>query len=246
MSFDLPSAIRYGLQVLRVENIPPEHLESAVGSEIDGYGVIATIYGNDRKSGAPVSFGQILHNVDETLVAIPGTRNPQEWIDDARFFLSKCDFIEGDVEQGFLSIYKSLRIGPEVSAPRLSSFLLGLFTIKIGGHSLGASLATLLAADLGSKGLRPTLYTYASPHVGDVHFAETYKALGIETHRIANRGDLVIELPACVLPFFPYAHVGEWHELIDVKERSVACRHHLQNYLHILTNGQVPIYPGCE
>ena len=246
MDLNISAAIDYGREVLRVEQIAPSDLASAVGSEINGRKVIATIYGNDYDKSPVVSYGQVLCNEQETLVVIRGTSTLQEWLDDATFPLVNCGFMEGRAEQGFLSIYRTLRIAINEGSSRIWESILSAKNLVIAGHSLGAALATLLAAETAKNGGRPITYTFASPCVGDDVFADTYRALGIETHRVFYKGDLVPEVPRRILPLFPYQHVGMSHELIDLKERSIPCRHHLQNYLHILSGGQLPLYSGCE
>lgn len=235
--FDLQKAIDYGREVLRVEQIPPSNLASAVGQKFAGREVVATIYGNDRKSGAPVSFGQVLNDAaNQTLLTvIRGTSNVAEWIDDAKFLK------EDHVESGFNAIYKSLRVGTLPGSQSLAAFLQSHENsfFVIAGHSLGGALASILAVYISNSA--PLTYTFASPKSGDEHFASLHDGAGLETHRIFNKGDVVPDLPS-----IGYKHVGAPYELIDFKERNVPCRHHLQTYLHILTNKDVPVYPGCE
>jgi hypothetical protein len=72
------------------------------------------------------------------------------------------------------------------------------------GHSLGGALATLAAHELGAE----ALYTYGSPRVGNVHFANAFSQARLLHYRVVHRDDIV----ACVpfpLPLFEYEHVGE-------------------------------------
>ena len=70
------------------------------------------------------------------------------------------------------------------------------------GHSLGAALATLAAGIH-----RPhALYTFGSPRVGDLDFAETLQ--NVRIYRLYNPGDIVTLLPPEAPPF-RFCHVGE-------------------------------------
>lgn len=76
------------------------------------------------------------------------------------------------------------------------------------GHSLGAALATLLAARLRERD-RPAIhgvYTFGSPRVGDSDFARLYDGvLGSRTFRFVNHHDIVPRVP---LRLLKYDHVG--------------------------------------
>ncbi|GAC1479314.1 MAG: hypothetical protein NVS2B14_20070 [Chamaesiphon sp.] len=43
--------------------------------------------------------------------------------------------------------------------------------------------------------VQPTLYTFASPRVGDLNFANKFQAFNIESFRIANTEDIVPTVP---------------------------------------------------
>ncbi|WP_179108996.1 lipase family protein [Rodentibacter caecimuris] len=70
--------------------------------------------------------------------------------------------------------------------------------LYLTGHSLGGAVATILAAYLYEKGLKPLLYTYGSPRVGNVHFANYY-ANRFTHFRHVNGGDIVPAVPGRIL-----------------------------------------------
>ena len=80
--------------------------------------------------------------------------------------------------------------------------------VLVTGHSLGAALATLAAAELAEDGLKVSgLYTYGSPRVGDRRFARSVECwLGEDRiFRVVNNNDVVARIP----PWFAgYRHVG--------------------------------------
>jgi|GEM_PF-5159104 len=63
----------------------------------------------------------------------------------------------------------------------------------ITGHSLGAAVATILAAYLKEKGFDPLLYTYGSPRTGDETFVKAYA--DITHYRHVYRHDIVPLVP---------------------------------------------------
>lgn len=81
-------------------------------------------------------------------------------------------------------------------------------TVLLTGHSLGAALATLAAAELAERGLKVSgLYTFGSPRVGDWRFARALEGwLGADRiFRTVNNNDVVTRVP----PWFTgYRHVG--------------------------------------
>ena len=108
----------------------------------------------------------------------------------------------GKVHDGFLAAYNSVEA-------RLKGALAGLDTglpVWFTGHSLGAAIATLAAARADRI---QGLYTYGSPRVGDVAFAQAFSrkfaGMGGERHfRFVHDNDVVTVVP----PNGLYRHVG--------------------------------------
>lgn len=83
-------------------------------------------------------------------------------------------------------------------------------TVWYTGHSLGAALATLAAAQGGRV---DGLYTFGSPRVGDAAFAGTLErrlaGLGLEHYRFVNGRDLVTTVPVTSFPpLIFFKHTG--------------------------------------
>lgn len=79
------------------------------------------------------------------------------------------------------------------------------YQIVVTGHSLGGAVATLAAAYIRKAGIAADLYTYGSPRVGNLLFADyVTKQAGAE-YRITHTDDPVPRLPPIVLN---YAHVS--------------------------------------
>ncbi len=232
------------------------------------YRVTNTLFANDLATGISGRFqefntiGVIAGNtLDPTdiYIAIRGTSNVWEWIQDCKFLPKPFPRVPGSgyTEDGFTDMYLSMSMTPNPHAGSFIDDLYALFPpnakVTVAGHSLGASLATLLAFDLAANSpFRDTsavsLYTLASPRVGDLSFMQLFNHVVGNAYRIHNRLDIVTKTPPPLL----YFHVGDETELIPSKDMKfdLLCEHHLPNYLNMLASvldlPGYPISPGCS
>jgi len=276
---DLNHAILYAQLVNAAYAVPPNDTSNHAGQTITAgtsrFDIVTTIFANDlstdvnpERGKARVSIGLVLQasGGGDVVIAIRGTEGIQEWIHDAQFLLVPCTFAQssGSVEDGFNSMYLSLRVGLDNASPTVTDFMKKqqlnrpITSVTICGHSLGGALATLLALDVAvNTPFFPIAYTYASPRTGDPQFVRNYNHLVPNTIRIANRLDVVPNLP------FPplYEHVlGEFplnpakvtlfpFSVTPLLKLDVVCLHILTSYLHLL--GQLagqdfPLDGKCE
>jgi hypothetical protein len=91
----------------------------------------------------------------------------------------------GSVHRGFAMAYEPVRGKLADALERAEPALL------ITGHSLGAALATLAAAEHRARS--PRLVTFGSPRVGDAHFRAMLD--GIAVRRFVNCADVVTRVP---------------------------------------------------
>ncbi len=198
-------------------------------------------------------FGFIARSGSDAVVAIRGTEpnNLFEWFKDFLFVQIPFPYVDtGKTEQGFTGFYSTLRTGPHTTMPRVLDALRALVadgtvqTLRIAGHSLGAALATLLAIDLAGNGIiTPTVYTFASPKVGNLTFASAYNGLIPVSWRIANSPDV-----APKVPLLGYAHVNT-EVPIDSTGKTRAtptCWHSMLTYLNTLGSTSVALAPDCK
>jgi hypothetical protein len=86
-------------------------------------------------------------------------------------------------------------------------------TVRVTGHSLGGSIATIFALKLAMMGYNVELVTFGSPRVGNKYFSEiTTKALDGRIARFQNPGDVIPEVP---YKWIGYEHVGEAYRIDD-------------------------------
>jgi hypothetical protein len=263
---DFTRAIQFGLLVKMAEDIMPDDLTNAAGRVVNiaygtaniNYTVISSFYGNDLATDLNpdralkiVSFGLILQAPNnDVVVAIRGTDGIWEWIHDAEFRVVNCPFLAGagQTDDGFTALYRSLRMTPDPPSTCLVDAIKALPTsqtvrnLTICGHSLGASLATLLALDVASNTSfkNPEVWTYASPRTGTPSFVSAYNQAVPRSERIAHRVDIVPKLPLSP----QYDHVNALAELNSIVlglpphllvKPDLACAHHLTTYLHLLS-----------
>ena len=237
---------------------------SPAAPALAGFKPLANLTGrDDLKSSKREFYGHLLEPQsipNSLIISVRGTSDTQEWLDDIKFehrrFSDDPQF--GHVELGFKEIYQSFIISDfgSVDGISLEQYLQrrpDLTHVTLVGHSLGSSLATLLALNIKLK--RPDIHvrllTFASPRTGDNQFSDAFQRHIPNSLRIVNKPDLVPRVPPRA---FKFLHV--WHESeINSKpfshiKNSVACYHSLNTYLHVLTRHEnmtvVELDPGCQ
>jgi hypothetical protein len=255
LPIDWTQAIRYASLVGIAYSVNPDaDYDAATVARIAaaGFKHLYTIYGNelateiDPHLGKIVTFGFIAASDQGELVAVVrGTVSIMDWVHDASFLMLPCPIGTGSgmTEDGFTSVYRSLRIGREAGTPSVQSAIGtslgqgGIKSVTITGHSLGGALAHLVGFDVArNTAFRdPQVYTFASPRVGDHLFAASYNSAVPHTYRIVNRQDLVPQLPP-ILPL-PYEHPNTKYELNPPPGKmsgNIVCMHILSSYLWLM------------
>ena len=251
---DWKAAIRYAQLVNIAYSVAPAapYTPGAIAAITQaGFTFVDALYGNELAtdisphSGETVTYGFLATSAaGELIAAIRGTETIEEWLHDFAFLFVPNPIHAGGglTEDGFTAIYRSLRAGADPNSPTAIAAITNLVStsgassITVTGHSLGAALATLLALDaglnsgIGSSGT--TVYTFASPRVGELMFQHTYDSVVPDTYRIYNRPDIVPQAPP-----FPYEHVGNDLELnppFNSVNSTLACWHSLDTYLWLM------------
>nr|GMD72234.1 galactolipase DONGLE, chloroplastic [Ipomoea batatas] len=213
----------------------------------------------------------------DVLVTFRGTVTHSEWIANLMSSLTPAKLNPFDpaddvkVQAGFLSLYTSSnqaesRLGLGSCRQQLLSEISRILneykgeelSITLAGHSMGSSIATLLAYDiteLGMNGEIPvTVFSFAGPRVGNSGFKDRCEGLGVRVLRIVNVNDPITKLPGV---FFNenfrvfgmerlscYVHVGVELLLDFFKVHDPSCVHDLESHINLLrcpkTLGDVP------
>ena len=203
---------------------------------LEGYKTIGIVASNEADSS-------------DVFIALRGTEGIWEWLQDIKFFPRPFPNVSGSglTEDGFTDMYRSFSLTPGPSSTFLNDLKEAISqnaTVTIAGHSLGSALATLLALDMAANSRLPiTLYTLASPRVGDLTFHNLFNHVVQSAYRIANRLDVVTQTPP---PLF-YFHVGDDTELVppNTMKFTIPCEHALTTYLNMLATliHQQSLYP---
>jgi triacylglycerol lipase len=263
MPFSLPLAIRLGKFVQDAYALTGTPTPASTAISDPAYTVLDVVFGDDKWDDVDgyVPFGFIAVSVAAPyvlVVCVRGTENLWDWMADANFFRRDCPAqgapYGAETEDGFSNLYLSLRTGNTPDATTLKAAVkahidaLGaanMDDVCVCGHSLGGALATLVSADISGSGifLSPTVYTFASPAVGEKTFVSWYNGLVPDSYRIYNQPDVVPTLPPGI---FGYSHVDEPYMVNSgaTTQHTVACYHSLSTYLHLL-DPSTPLGASC-
>jgi triacylglycerol lipase len=180
----------------------------------DGYTWNGTFSAKENAKLLP--FGFVASKDGVFYIVIRGTQTPLEWFDDASIHPTPFRNGWGNTTTGFLSIHDQI-------FPTIVKIIEGQPTniqkLFVTGHSLGAALAKLAAADLianGSAAVKPTLYTFSGPRVGDAAFAAKFKEQGLAAWRIFNTEDIVPTLPLSTVEANPESILGLFESKIEL------------------------------
>ena len=160
-----------------------------------------------KETGVLVPFGFVATKGTDAYVVMRGTVTPLEWLDDATIVPVPFALDWGNTTQGFKAVYNQLSptIIQAIDALKSANAFVDLY---VTGHSLGAALAHLAAADIFAQRKVPAIsYTLAGPRTGDPAFAAAFVHAGLKTWRIFNTEDIVPTLPLSTPDLVP-ANLG--------------------------------------
>jgi len=161
--------------------------------------VVATTFHGEGRTDANGYVGYD-KDANEIIIAFSGTDplSIENWIDDLDFFKTGYPYCSGcEVHEGFYRAYNScLNSLKNLTASYRAAHPSA--TVTVTGHSLGAAMAGLYAAELAMENVRITsIYVFGMPRVGNDLFAEWFKdALDASgAFRIVHHKDPVCHLP---------------------------------------------------
>jgi hypothetical protein len=162
----------------------------------------------------------MITNKDTIIIAVRGTASGNDVILDGKFSSAASpDALDnvGSVHRGFLQSFEYLWQIVNEYCDKNIAHKLDPKRIFVTGHSLGGAVATLLACALHKEfGTNPiTLYTYASPRVGDMDFARYWNARVPHMRHVFD-ADLISALPPRA---FGYHHFGHLRQMALVKAK---------------------------
>nr|TKW00468.1 hypothetical protein SEVIR_8G111000v2 [Setaria viridis] len=261
----------------------------AVGMDGAGYAVTKYIYAAAPDASRWIGYVAVASDGEaarlgrrDILVSFRGTVTWSEWLANFMSALAPARFDPAEprpdvrVESGFLSLYTSEDVSGKFTTGSCRNQLLSEISrlvaehrdedvsITLAGHSMGSSLAILLAYDLAELGLNSypndsgtipvTVFSFAGPRVGNLEFKNRCDELGVKVLRVVNVNDPVTKMPGVLfnesasvlagryeLPWSKacYAHVGVEVALNFFEAGDIVCVHDLQAYIDQLLNSMV-------
>ena len=168
-------------------------------------------------------------------IAFRGTgNNLQEWINNFKITQVSYDNNKNNLElpsfmvenknikihDGFFIMYDEM-INPILET--IKTYYKQGMQIVVTGHSLGAAVSTILGADLKSVGYdNVTVYTFASPRVGNEALTDYIDHIKLPLFRVVNTEDIVPQIPLPVSPNLQqfddpsfYSHCGIEHSFTE-------------------------------
>lgn len=166
-----------------------------------GYTLKATLTAVYESGNPPIGF--IASKRKALYIAWRGTDDAIEWLEDAKFDQIQCSFLSKGklVELGFHELYTTGShsiASPQATVVDYLNGNAGKFSaVYVTGHSLGAALAVLNAANIATSTpyKSPIMYSFAGPRVGDRSFASSYNNLVETSWRVVNTNDEVPKVP---------------------------------------------------
>jgi len=179
-------------------------------SKIPKFDLITTFKGYDNYGKVYRDIAALYYSssMNMFILSFSGTMYLTEWMDDFDFTQTIPTFVSQSsgilVQKAHYIIYNSFR-----------SDLLSAIKTKVNndtifistGHSLGASLASICFLDISLNNIvqKRTLYSFASPRVGNVEFANAINNTQTAM-RITNSEDIVTGIPLSINKDYIYDH----------------------------------------
>ncbi|KAF1808669.1 alpha/beta-hydrolase [Eremomyces bilateralis CBS 781.70] len=141
------------------------------------------------------------------VVGFRGSRSMRNYIADLTFEgesvnLAGCKNCKG--HKGFWNSWQEAKEQVVRAVRQVSAENPG-YQIVFTGHSLGAAVATLAAADMRTMGLDISLYTFGAPRVGDSSLSTFISNQPGGNYRLTHGSDLIPQLPPLL---FGYRHIS--------------------------------------
>ena len=116
------------------------------------------------------------------VIAFRGSESVANWLGNVNIGLAPYSFCAGcAVHAGFYDSWNSVK--PQVGSTLATAMQTWpSYMIVATGHSLGAAMAALAAAELRTTGIQMSLYTYGQPMIGNKLNAVTQTCVSVLSH----------------------------------------------------------------
>jgi len=142
------------------------------------------------------TYGLVAIQGEECMLALRGTKNTDNIVSDVDIFMSNPwgeDCPKCKVHDGFYGAWHSLQ---QKAHEALNAMGCSQKTLRVTGHSLGASMAALAAYELSQWYPISAVYTYGQPRTGNSHWVEAYsdRLAGVPYFRVTDYKDPIPHL----------------------------------------------------
>jgi triacylglycerol lipase len=214
------------------------------------YDELGRLFARPEWKPSSEAFGFVARNRASGLVFVVyrGTESPEDWIAD--FTFPQVAHPLGNVERGFAGVYDQTAASVAAAIQRAG----GTPNVIVTGHSLGAAVAALAAADIATSGAaaQTALYSFAGPRVGDLAFAAGFNSRVAAAWRVVNTEDIVTTVPLAtpalssgIVPHNPLSFLNNLGQTLDYEHvgnavaftthtGSIAGNHDMQVYIAAL------------
>ncbi|KAG6041141.1 hypothetical protein E4U41_005865 [Claviceps citrina] len=171
--------------------------------------IVGSVAGDVTGIGIYVGLDQVRQ---EIVLSARGSDSIRNFVTDIIFFWHVCHFGSNcKVHAGFSKAWREVR-DEVVGIINSARGAYPNYRVVVTGHSLGAAVAVLAAADLRKDGITVDIYTYGSPRVGNDHFSDWMDAQPGGHWRVTHGKDPIPKLPPLA---FGYRHMSPEYWLSD-------------------------------
>jgi len=186
------------------------------------FSVSRVIQGSKAQSQAFIGYSNTTSATGNIVISFRGSDNLENWIKDLDFpkqtAYPKCSGCK--IHGGFLSAWTEVQDQVILEVLRLLKVMPDA-KVFVTGHSLGAAMAVLCAAELGasehSLGKKiEAVYTFGQPRVGNQAFHDFYGTGEHVSWRVTHYRDIVPHLPPEILGFHHTSTEAFYNEIFSV------------------------------
>lgn len=172
---------------------PDSYLGREYAGPLSGFVTTHSITDDQHDTHGYIGYQPLTQSI---AVAFRGSESVSNWLSDLDAVLTDYPRCSGcKVHKGFYSAEQAVFPQVKYEVDRLLEKYPD-YQVLVTGHSLGAALATLTAADLRLSGIdNIRLFNYGSPRVGNTAFADYYAAVVEDRNRVTHHKDIVPHTP---------------------------------------------------
>ncbi|KAF1842365.1 alpha/beta-hydrolase [Cucurbitaria berberidis CBS 394.84] len=213
-------------------NSPGDQVECASGNcplVQDADSATVAEYSREETATDVTGFVAVDHTNKLIIVSFRGSTSIDAWRTNFEFDTTATDICSGcTAHHGFWNSWLDAR-DRVIPAVKQASTTFPSYQITVTGHSLGAAIATLGAAQLRNSGYTAALYTFGSPRIGGTKISSYISNQSGGNYRVTHWNDPVPKLPLLTMG---YVHTSPEYYINKPNKKDVL-------------SGDIQIYEGA-